>query len=57
MDGFVVDVYLLVGGIGIAVLAGLVAGTYQARHPRSPASRAITILTALASPRPSTSSG
>ena len=37
MEGFVVDLYLLVGGIGFAVLAGLAAGTYQARHPRSPA--------------------
>jgi peptide/nickel transport system permease protein len=51
-DGFLVDVYLLVGAIGFAVLAGLTAGTFQARHPRTPASRAITALTAfgLASP-------
>ena len=46
-DGFLVDVYLLAGAIGFAVLAGLTAGMFQARHPRSPASRAITGLTAL----------
>ena len=47
-DGFLVDLYLLIGAIGFAVLAGLVAGVLQATHPRSAVSRAITVLTALA---------
>ena len=47
-DGFLVDVYLLTGAIGFAVVTGLTAGTIQARRPRSRGSRAITGLSALA---------
>ena len=47
MDGFLVDAYLLAGAILLAVLIGLLAGTVQATRPRSVASRAITVLTAL----------
>jgi peptide/nickel transport system permease protein len=48
MEGFLVDLYLLAGAIVLAVVIGLAAGTLQATHPRSPASRAIGALTALA---------
>jgi peptide/nickel transport system permease protein len=47
-DGFLVDAYLLAGALVLAVAIGLVAGTIQATRPRSLASRAIAVLTALA---------
>ena len=47
-DGFLVDVYLLAGALILAVVIGLVAGTIQATHPHSVASRVISVLTALA---------
>jgi peptide/nickel transport system permease protein len=46
MDGFLVDAYLLIGAILLAVLIGLLAGTVQATRPRSVASRVIAVLTA-----------
>jgi peptide/nickel transport system permease protein len=46
-DGFLVDCYLLGGALVAAVVFGLLAGTLQATHPRSAASRAISVLTAL----------
>jgi peptide/nickel transport system permease protein len=48
MDGFLVDLYLLTGGIVLAILIGLAAGAVEATHPRSPAARAIGGVTALA---------
>jgi peptide/nickel transport system permease protein len=45
MDGFLVDLYLLLGAVGLAVGLGLAAGALQATRPRSLASRAITVLT------------
>jgi peptide/nickel transport system permease protein len=47
-DGFLVDTYLLGGALVLAVAIGLLAGTLQATRPRSPASRAIAVVTALA---------
>jgi peptide/nickel transport system permease protein len=47
-EGFLIDVYLLGAAILLAVLTGLVAGAVQATHPRTTASRAIAVVTALA---------
>jgi peptide/nickel transport system permease protein len=47
-DGFLVDCYLLGAAIVLAVLVGLAAGALQATRPRSLASRALTVATALA---------
>ena len=47
-SGFLVDVYLLVGAIAFAVVAGILAGSIQAVRPHSRISRAISIGTALA---------
>jgi peptide/nickel transport system permease protein len=47
-DGFLVDVYLLTGALLSAVVIGTLAGTVQARRPRSPGSRVIAVLTAFA---------
>jgi peptide/nickel transport system permease protein len=46
-DGFLVDCYLLGGALVLAVVTGLLAGTLQATRPRSTASRAISVLTAI----------
>jgi peptide/nickel transport system permease protein len=46
-DGFLVDCYLLGGALVLAVLIGLLAGTLQATRPRSLASRAISVATAI----------
>ena len=48
MDGFLVDCYLLARRAVSACSLGLAAGTLQATRPRSLASRAITVVTALA---------
>jgi peptide/nickel transport system permease protein len=48
MEGFLVDLYLIVGAIVLAVLIGLAAGALQATRPRSPESRAVGAVTALA---------
>jgi peptide/nickel transport system permease protein len=48
MDGFLVDCYLLGAAIALSVLGGLLAGAVQATHPRSLASRAIALVTAVA---------
>ena len=48
IDGFLVDCYLLASAIVLAVLTGLAAGAFQATHPRSLATRAIGVVTALA---------
>ena len=45
-DGFLVDVALLAGALLAGVLLGLAAGTVQAMRPRSPLSRAISVVTA-----------
>ena len=47
-SGFLVDVYLLGGALGLSVLAGLLAGALQATRPRSLAARAIAVATVLA---------
>jgi peptide/nickel transport system permease protein len=47
-DGFLVDLYLVGGALVLAVVIGLLAGTVQARRPRSYASRAISVVTGLA---------
>lgn len=46
-DGFMVDVYLLVGALVLAVTLGMLAGMVQATRPRSIASRVITVVTAV----------
>jgi peptide/nickel transport system permease protein len=48
MEGFLVDCYLLVLAIVLAVLVGLAAGAVQATHPRSLPARAIGFVTAIA---------
>jgi peptide/nickel transport system permease protein len=48
MEGFLVDLYLVTGAIIFAVLIGLAAGAIQATRPRSPASRGVGAVTALA---------
>jgi peptide/nickel transport system permease protein len=48
MEGFLVDVYLLAGAIGLSVAIGLAAGALQATRPRSLPARAIGVATALA---------
>lgn len=48
MDGFLVDLYLIVGALVLGVLIGLAAGTLQATRPRSRASRAVAGMTVLA---------
>lgn len=45
-DGFLVDVYLLAGALILGVTIGLLAGTWQATHPRSYGSRSISVVTA-----------
>jgi peptide/nickel transport system permease protein len=47
-EGFLIDCYLLGGGLVLGVLIGLAAGAVQATHPRSPISRAIAVAIALA---------
>jgi peptide/nickel transport system permease protein len=47
-QGFLIDCYLVVGAIGFAVVAGLLAGKLQATRRRSVASHAVTVVTALA---------
>jgi peptide/nickel transport system permease protein len=48
MDGFLVDLYLILAGIALAVLIGLAAGALAATRPRSPAAGAVGAVTALA---------
>jgi peptide/nickel transport system permease protein len=48
MDGFLVDCYLLGAAIVLSVLGGLIAGAFQATHPRSIGSRALAVMTAIA---------
>ena len=48
MDGFLVDCYLLGGAIALSVVGGLLAGAFQATHPRSIGSRALAVVTAIA---------
>ena len=45
-DGFLADLYILIGALASAIGLGLLAGTVQALHPRSAASRLIAVLTA-----------
>jgi peptide/nickel transport system permease protein len=45
-DGFLADLYILIGALASAIGLGLLAGTVQALHPRSAASRVIAVLTA-----------
>jgi ABC-type dipeptide/oligopeptide/nickel transport system permease component len=45
-DGFLVDVYILVGAILLAAVVGVAAGTLQALRPSSPASRVVSVVTA-----------
>jgi peptide/nickel transport system permease protein len=46
-EGFFVDVYLLVGAIGSALVLGILGGAIQAMYPRSYVSRAIFAVTAV----------
>jgi ABC-type dipeptide/oligopeptide/nickel transport system permease component len=48
MEGFLVDLYLVVAAIVLAVLIGLAAGALQATRPRSPEARAVGAGTAVA---------
>jgi peptide/nickel transport system permease protein len=47
-QGFLIDCALVVGAIGFAAVAGLLAGKLQATRRRSARSRAVTVLIALA---------
>jgi peptide/nickel transport system permease protein len=47
-QGFLIDCALVIGAIGFALLAGLLAGKLQATRRRSAPSRAVTVLIALA---------
>ena len=46
-QGFLIDVYLLVGALTSALVIGVLAGAVQATYPRSFVSRVITVATAL----------
>ncbi len=46
-QGFLIDVYLLVGALTSALVIGVLAGAVQATFPRSFVSRVITVATAL----------
>jgi peptide/nickel transport system permease protein len=45
-DGFLADLYILVGALASAIGLGILAGTVQAVRPRSAASRVIAVVTA-----------